>query len=127
MAREGSRNRFYPRAFKIAAVERMEAAENITAVSRELGVQRELLYLWRGKYRTEGPAGLRDRGRPKPPTPGLEPPPGRGGADPAARIAELERKVGQQALELDFFRAALKHFGRPRPAEDEASEMGSTS
>lgn len=32
--------------------------------------------------------------------------------DPAAaarRIAELERKIGQQQLELDFFRAALRH------------------
>jgi transposase len=32
--------------------------------------------------------------------------------DPAAaarRLAELERKIGQQQLELDFFRAALRH------------------
>jgi transposase len=27
----------------------------------------------------------------------------------ARRIADLERKIGQQALELDFFRAALRH------------------
>jgi transposase len=27
----------------------------------------------------------------------------------ARRIAELERKIGQQQLELDFFRAALRH------------------
>src|SRR4029450_12574464 len=27
----------------------------------------------------------------------------------AARVAELERKVGQQALELDFFARALRH------------------
>jgi hypothetical protein len=54
--------------------------------------------------------------------------PKRAGSDPgtAARIAALERKVGQQALELDFFRAALKHFGQPRPAADEQSETDST-
>lgn len=125
MSTRGGRDRVYPQALRVAAVERMEAAENITAVSRGLGAQRELLYLWRGKYRTEGPAGLRDRGRPRRPTPGAEPS-RRDGADPAARIAELEHKVGQQALELDFFRAALKQFGRPHPAEDEASETGST-
>jgi transposase-like protein len=37
--------------------------------------------------------------------------------DPAAaagRIAELERKIGQQQLELDFFRAALRHVGALR-------------
>ena len=124
MGRRGV-NRVYPQAFKIAAVEQMEAAANITAVSRALGVQRELLYLWRGKYRAEGPAGLRDRGRPRPPTPAAEAPAAPRGDDPARRIAALERTVGQQALELDFFRAALKHFG-PRRTEDEASETGST-
>ena len=126
MAGGRGRNRVYPRAFKIAAVERMETAENITAVSRALGVQRELLYLWRAQYRAEGPAGLRERGRPKRQSPAAEPERMRSGGDPAARIAELERKVGQQALELDFFRAALKHFGQRRRVEDDASETGST-
>lgn len=118
-------NRVYPQAFKVAAVERMETAENITAVSRALGVQRELLYIWRRKYRAEGAAGLRERGRPKQPAVAAEPP-RRSGPDPTARIAELERKVGQQALELDFFRAALKHFGRRHRTEDDASGTGST-
>jgi hypothetical protein len=27
----------------------------------------------------------------------------------ARRIADLERKIGQQQLELDFFRVALRH------------------
>jgi hypothetical protein len=30
------------------------------------------------------------------------------------RIAELERKVGRQALELDFFQAALRQVGELR-------------
>jgi hypothetical protein len=32
----------------------------------------------------------------------------------ARRIAELEQKIGQQQLDLDFFRAALRHVGAPR-------------
>ncbi len=39
-------------------------------------------------------------------------------SDPAEarrRIEELERKIGQQQLELDFFRAALRHVKEPRP------------
>ena len=32
------------------------------------------------------------------------------------KIAELERKVGQQALELDFFQQTLRRFKEPRPA-----------
>jgi hypothetical protein len=31
------------------------------------------------------------------------------------RIAELERKVGQQQLDLDFFRAALQQVEAPTP------------
>jgi uncharacterized coiled-coil protein SlyX len=37
--------------------------------------------------------------------------------DPASaerRIEELERKIGQQQLELDFFRAALRHVREQR-------------
>jgi transposase-like protein len=35
-------------------------------------------------------------------------------ASVARRIAELERKIGQQQLELDFFRAALRHVRASR-------------
>ena len=30
------------------------------------------------------------------------------------RIEELERKIGQQQLDLDFFRTALRHVGEQR-------------
>ncbi len=42
MGRRRGPDRVYPQALKLAAVERMEAATNITALSRELGIQREL-------------------------------------------------------------------------------------
>ena len=119
-------NRVYSHGFKVAAVAGMEAASNIKAFAQQIGVQRELLYLWRSKYRAEGPAGLRGRGRPKPGSGPPDPSPAPAVADPAARIAELERKVGQQALELDFFRAALKHFEATRRSNGEAGETGST-
>ena len=103
-------DRVYPQALKRAAVERMEAATNITALSRELGIQRELLYFWRSRYRAEGAAGLREHGGRKQPA-AAEPKRQRSGPQAAARIAALERKVGQQALELDFFRAAPAFAG----------------
>lgn len=119
-------NRVYTQAFKVAAVEGMEAARNIGAYARSIGVQRELLYIWRGKYRAAGPAGLRGRGRPhsgaKPPDPPSPAPP----SDPLARIAELERRLGQAALELDFFRAALKHFAAIRRTSGETGGSNST-
>jgi transposase-like protein len=127
MGKRRGPDRVYPQALKLAAVERMEVTRNITALSRELGVSRGLLYFWRSRYRAVGAAGLRQHGGRKQPAP-PKAVPKRAGSDPgtAARIAALERKVGQQALELDFFRAALKHFGQPRPAADEQSETDST-
>ncbi len=124
------------RAFKLAALQRMLAGENVSALARELGIKRKLLYQWRDRVRANGPSGLRSRGRPKrelvePVEIGTDTPdslsalvvsPGSIAPTQAppiaeaavtlmraeARIAELERKVGQQELELDFFQKALR-------------------
>jgi hypothetical protein len=105
----------------------MEGAENVSALSRELKVRRKLLYEWRGAFRAGGSEALRSPGRPGKGSVVIgaragvgrgsrEAGPGGGssvdsGAELSAarrRIAELERKVGQQALEADFFRQALQ-------------------
>lgn len=112
----------YTPEFKLEVCERIESGGTIAGLARELGVRRATLFKWRTIYRAKGSAGLRGRGRPPTPTPvapasaGPEPAPARkaGAADPARRIAELERKIGQQALELDFFRAALQHVRAAR-------------
>jgi transposase-like protein len=117
----GKRSRVFSRDFKFAAVLRVEAGEKVSRLARELGVRRKLLYEWRDAWRIGGADALRPPGRPRkgvsvvgardggaskgPPAPfGPE------GELAAARrrIAELERKVGQQALEADFFRQALQ-------------------
>ncbi len=113
--------RVFSRAFKIAAVDRMLSGENVTALARQLGVRRSLLYDWRKAMRRSGVAGLRNAGRPRA---GVAIPELDVTAEgPAAeleaarqRIVELERKVGQQQLELDFFNKALQQVGTsPQP------------
>ena len=47
-------NRRYDRDFKLAAVGRMEAGENVAALSLELGVKRKLLYDWWRAFRLSG-------------------------------------------------------------------------
>jgi hypothetical protein len=42
------------------------------------------------------------------------------------RVDELERKVGQQQLELDFFRAALRQVEGARQPSDGPGERAST-
>jgi transposase len=138
------RYRRHTREFKLAALARLDAAPDVQALARELDVERTLLYRWQGHFMKGGAAALRNSGRPRPtlmvlPAAGLPdeaypapwpeasseasspgPPEATtslAAYDPAAatrRIMELERKVGQQQLELDFFRAALRHVREPR-------------
>jgi transposase len=42
------------------------------------------------------------------------------------RIAELERKIGQQQLELDFFHRALRQVSGPSQASDRPGATPST-
>jgi hypothetical protein len=49
-----------------------------------------------------------------------------GDIDAPKRIAELERKVGQQQIELDFFRQALRQVKEARRPNVEPGVTGST-
>jgi len=118
-----SKQRVFSWEFKEGVVRRMLKGESVSALHHELQIKRSVLYRWRDAYRKEGVAGLqRARGRPpgvpNPPRPAGEP-----GTVAAHRIAELERKIGQQALDLDFFRRAFKRVkeSRRKPAEPGAT------
>jgi transposase-like protein len=91
--------------FKRAAVALMAPGVKVSTLARELGVCRQRLYEWREALRL-GDDQLRRPGRPKR---SVEPP---AQADDLAgaqkRVAELERRLGQQQLELDFFKQALR-------------------
>ena len=121
--------------FKSGVIQRIEAGEGLGAVAVKLGIRRKLLYEWRAAYRTLGVAGLNRKRGPKA---GDEEGGGfvagprlvrrtvrsgrrvalgaarrrtgasarTGGAQ--ARIAELERVIGRQQVDLDFFREALR-------------------
>ena len=113
--------RIFTTEFKERAVLRLEAGEQATALAAELGVRRKLLYEWRKAYREHGAAGLNRKRGPKPGGRRLIPPPGRmTPADPLAqaeaRVAELERLVGRQQVDLDFFRRALRLMDADSPS-----------
>ena len=112
--------RVFSREFKLRVVGRMLAGENVSALAREVKVLRKDLYAWRDRFRSGGPEALRGRGRPRK----TEAVAAHAAAEPSAsqpdaaakRIAELERKIGQQQVELDFFRQALRQVkGARRP------------
>ena len=122
------RLRVFSRAFKLAAVRRMMAGENVAALSRELQVLRKDLYYWRTRFRSGGPEALRGKGRPKKIEVARPQPNEPSGEVEKARerIAELERKIGQQQVDLDFFRRALQRIGGARRPSAEPGAPRST-
>ena len=128
--------RVFSREFKLEAVRRMLAGENVSALARELKVQRNDLYVWRDRFRSGGSDALRGPGRPRKAETGVTAASGKVPAtgDPGAwqldaaheRIAELERKIGQQQVELDFFRQALRQVKGARQPSDGSGVTGST-
>ena len=119
------KRRAYNREFKLAVVERMMAGESVAALSRELGVPASLFHKWCGHYRRGGPEALRPACRPRK---------GFGASDlepedlvrARKRISELERKVGQQQVELDFFQQALRRVRGARQPSDGPGARTST-
>ena len=110
----------YATAFKEAAMKRLQTGESVSGLGRELGVSRKLLHDWRKAWRAEGKAGFNRKRGPKPGPRRAKPPP-----EPAppgspeelaqahARIAALERVIGRQQVDLDFFQRALRALDAP--------------
>jgi transposase-like protein len=96
--------RQFTREFKLEALARFETTTDVSGLARELGVRRELLYRWQAKLDEGRQAALKTTGRPRSRGAGEGPETKEAGD----RIAELERKIGRQQIELDFFRAALQ-------------------
>lgn len=95
----GLSRRLFTKEFKLAAVRRLEQGVSIGEAARALEVNPNVLHRWRREFRT-GPGNAF---------------PGNGKERWAeGRIAELERKIGQQQLDLDFFKQALRHIEATR-------------
>jgi transposase-like protein len=128
------RSRVFSREFKEAAVRRILAGEKVKALAAELQVWPKLLYHWWDRYEWGGVEALVPPGRPprsavwaQRPRPLSRPRSHKRSAkakgDPrtpeevaaSERVAELERKIGQQAVELDFFERALRHVKASAP------------
>lgn len=114
--------------FRVEVARRIEQGESVSRLYHELGIKRSVLYRWRDGYRKEGPAGLaRSAGRP-PGVPNPATPKPGVSAEEALRqqVAALERKVGQQAVQLDFFKRAFRRVKESNQASGSAGETAST-
>jgi transposase len=117
---ERERRRF-SREFKLKVIERLEAGESGTSLALELSIKRTIIYRWRDLWRHGGTAALRGKPGPRTKAEALELERARGVASRAndltearRQIAELQRKIGQQQIDLDFFKQALRHIEASR-------------
>jgi len=113
-----AKSRQYPTAFKLKAIKRAEGGEGVLPVARKLGISRKLLHDWIKSWKADGPEGLNRKRGPKPGPRKLKPLQAEESKRTAfvqasARIVELERLVGRQQLDIDFFRKALRALERP--------------
>lgn len=88
----------YPRELKIALMREIDSGKSTAWVARNYQLSPKRLEVWKGEWRAKGELAF----------------PGAGtGAQPrldAEKIAELERKIGQQSMEIDFLKKALRRF-----------------
>ena len=95
----GLSRRMFTKEFKLAAVQRLGQGVSLGEVARALEVNPNVLHRWRREIR-QGPGNVF---------------PGHGKQRWAeGRIAELERKIGQQALEIDFLKGCLQRIEEQR-------------
>jgi transposase len=95
----GLSRRKFTKEFKIAALRQLDAGVSIAAVARSCEINPNLLHRWRRDFQQA----------PEHAFPGL----GTKRGD-ENRVAELERKIGQQALEIDFLKRCLQRIEEQR-------------
>jgi transposase len=107
----GLSHRRFTREFKLAAIRRLEEGISIAEVARALEVNPNVLHRWRREFR-QGPGNAF---------------PGHGQRRwSEGRIAELERKIGQQALEIDFLKGCLQRIEEQRRLQASSGNPPST-
>jgi transposase-like protein len=107
----GLSRRTFTKEFKLAAVQRLEQGVSMGEVARALEVNPNVLHRWRREFR-QGPGNAF---------------PGNGQRRwSEGRVAELERKIGQQALEIDFLKGCLQRIEEQRMLQAVAGNPRST-
>ena len=91
--------RKFSKEFKLTAIRRLQSGQSTAEVARALEVHPSELYRWRRELDQHQERAFQGAGQKR---------------AEESRVAELERKVGQQALEIDFLKRALQHVEEQR-------------
>ena len=108
----GMLRRKFTRELKLEAVRRLEAGVSMAEVARGLEVSPNVLHRWQREFR-QAPGNAF---------------PGQGQRRwSEGKVAELERKVGQQAMEMDFLRTSLQRIEEQRMLQASSGSPRSTA
>jgi transposase-like protein len=91
--------RKFTKEFKEEAVRRLELGASLAEVARACEVNPNVLHRWRRELRDYGAKAFSGNGQRR---------------REEGHVAELERKVGRQALEIDFLQRCLQHVEEQR-------------
>ena len=91
--------RKFSKEFKVAAIRRLQGGQTAAEVARGLEVHPSELHRWRHELDEHGERAFQGVGKKR---------------AEESRVADLERKIGQQALEIDFLKRALQHVEERR-------------
>ena len=91
--------RKFTKEFKLTAIRRLESGQSGAEVARALEINTSDLHRWRRELSEHGERAFTG--------PGMK-------RAEQSRVAELERKIGQQAMEMDFLRRAWQHVEEQR-------------
>ena len=107
----GQTRRNFTREFKEAAIRRLELGASMAEVARACEVNPNVLHRWRRELRQHGAQAFTGNGKSR---------------NEESRVAELERKVGRQAMEIDFLRRCLQHVEEQRKLQALTTRSSST-
>ena len=96
----------------MAALQRLVSGQGTAEVARALEVHPSELYRWRREVDEHGERAFHGAGKRR---------------SEETRVAELERKIGQQTLEIDFLKRALQHVEEQRLLRALSTGAASTS
>jgi transposase-like protein len=95
----GAGRRKFTKEFKEEAVRRLGLGVSLAEVARACEVNPNVLHRWRRELHDFGTKAFTGNGQRR---------------TDESQVAELERKVGRQALEIDFLRRCLQHVEEQR-------------
>lgn len=113
--------RRFSREFKVAAVRRVMGGESRTRVARELDIGVELLWRWENRVARKGEQHLHGIGERESDGIGA-----RAETESRQRIADLERLVGQQQMEIRFLGKALRRVEELRQEKNDDGAAASS-